>query len=146
MLVSTPDGGLAQVGDVELGGTASRGASVWPFEASVTIGANRAKPVTDPSQPGLNPICKRRIVVVSPIDTPIVGAASLYVTVDPRGWFNSVDFSQLDLVQTSPSPLYQIPDSDNSGTTGAVAGRNLLTGILTGVLPSGASAISFAFR
>jgi hypothetical protein len=131
---------------VKLKGTASRSGSSWPFEATVTIGANRTKPVSDPSQPGLNPICKRRILVISPIDTPVVAGASLYVRVDPRGWFNEVDFSQLDLIQTTPSVLYQIPDDDNSPTTGAAAGRNLFTGILTGVLPSGANPITFSFQ
>ncbi|MDP9035006.1 MAG: hypothetical protein M3O50_09370 [Myxococcota bacterium] len=128
---------------VVLQGTATRGGNAWPFRAQVTIGSNRSRPVTDPAQPGLNPICKRRIVQVSPIATSIVAGASLYVRVDPRGWFNSVDFSQLDLVQSTPSRLYEIPDSDSSGTAGATAGRNLLTGILTSALPSGASAFSF---
>jgi hypothetical protein len=131
---------------VVLKGTASRAGSSWPFEATVTIGDNRAKPASDPSQPGLNPICKRRIAEVSPIRTSILAHASLRVRVDPRGWFNSVDFSQLDEVQTTPTPLYRIPDSDSSGTTGATAGRNLFTGILTGVLPSGQSAYSFSFQ
>ncbi|MDP9150931.1 MAG: hypothetical protein M3O36_13455 [Myxococcota bacterium] len=131
---------------VTLRGTATRGSGVWPFRAQVTLGANRTRPVSDPAQPGLNPICKRRIVQVSPIDTPIVAGASLYVRVDPRGWFNSVDFSQLDRVQSTPSPLYEIPDSDSSSTAGATAGRNLLTGILTSALPSGASAVSFGFH
>jgi hypothetical protein len=131
---------------VALEGTATRRGSSWPFTATVTIGSDRAKAVSDPAQPGLNPICKRRIIVVSPIETPVVAGASLYVRIDPRGWFNSLDFSQLDLIQAIPAPLYQIPNSDNSSTTGAAAGRNLLTGILTGVLPSGASAITFEFR
>ncbi len=131
---------------VRLEGTATRDGSTWPFDASVTIGANRTKPVGDPSLPGLNPICKRRIVQVSPIDAAVVAGASLYVRVDPRGWFDSVDFSALDLVQTTPSTLYEIPDSDQSPTAGAAAGRNLFTGILTGVLPSGSSAIRFTFE
>ena len=125
---------------VTLAGTATRGSSTYPFEAKVTISSNRSKP-----QPGLNPLCKRRIVEVSPIATTVSPGASLVVRVDPRGWFNAIDFSKLDLESTSPA-LYRIPDSDDSGTAGAVAGRNLLTGILTGVLPSGESAYSFTFQ
>jgi hypothetical protein len=130
---------------VTLAGTATRGTESYPFEATVTISSNRTKPVTDPSQPGLNPLCKRRIVQVAPISVDVVAHESLYVRVDPRGWFNSIDFSKLDVESTDP-PLYQIPDSDSSPTAGAVAGRNLLTGILTGVLPSGASTYSFDFE
>jgi hypothetical protein len=127
---------------VTLAGTASRGGQSWPFEATVTIGDNRSKPIDDPAQPGLNPICKRRIVQVSPIDTRIKGGASLVVRVDPRAWFNLADFSQLDVVQTTPTTLYQFPDSDDDAKTGAA----LFTGILTGVLPSGQSAYSFSFQ
>ncbi len=35
--------------------------------------------------------------------------ASLHVTVDPRGWFDNVDFSKLD---TTGGPPYRIPDSN----------------------------------
>jgi hypothetical protein len=135
------DGGTtAEV--VTLAGIAARAGSSWPFEASVTIGDNRLKPVSDPALPGLNPICKRRIVVVSPIDTPVRAGSALYVRVDPRALVRLVDFSELDLVQSTPTPLYQIPDSDDSPTTGATAGRNLLTGILT----AGTSSYSFTFQ
>lgn len=130
---------------VILQGTAARGGASWPFDATVTISANRTKPAGDPSQPGLNPICKRRIVQVSPIVTPVAAGSSLYVRIDPRGWFNSVDLSTLDIVSASP-PLYEIPDTDTSGTPGEAAGRNFFTGILTGVLPSGQSAYSFTFQ
>ncbi len=125
-----------------LEGTATRGGMSWPFEATVTIGENRTKPTSNPALPGLNPICKRRIVVVSPIQTPIVAGKSLYVRVDPRELVRLVDFSQLDLVQTTPSPLYQVPDSDTADTAGAAAGRDLFTGILT----AGSSAFDFTFH
>ena len=66
--------------------------------AVVTINDNRLPPVTDPAQPGLDPICKERIVQIATGLTFQQGGA-LYVTVDPRDWFDlGVDFSQLPLV------------------------------------------------
>jgi hypothetical protein len=129
---------------VTIAGTARRGADSYPFEARVTIGGNRKKPVSDPAQPGLNPICKRRIIEVSPVRVRLAPGGALRLRVDPRGWFNSVDFSALDLESSAPL-LYSFPDSDSSGTTGEAAGRSLFTGILTGVLPSGESAYSFTY-
>jgi hypothetical protein len=104
---------------VVVAGTATRGGVTYPFEGTVTIGSNRAVPVTDPSQPGLNPICKRRIVVVPiarvPVVEPLPGTA-LHVTVDPREWFTNLDFSQLDLTR---GPPFQIPDADSDVKNGA---------------------------
>ena len=129
---------------ITLEGTAEQGNEIFPFRASVSISGNRAKPVTNPALPGLNPICKRRIITVTTPPFTVENAQDLVVRMDPRGWFNSVDFSQLDPDPVTPG-RYVIPDSDSSGTVGEAAGRNLFTGILTGVLPSGASAYSFAF-
>ncbi len=129
---------------ITLEGTAEKANEVYPFSASVSIGSNRLKPVTNPALPGLNPICKRRIVTVTTPPFSTENAENLVVRLDPRGWFNSVDFSKLDPDPENPG-RYVIPDSDSSGTVGEAAGRNLFTGILTGVLPSGASAYSFAF-
>jgi len=130
---------------VTVAGTATRGSTVIPFSAKVTIGDNRLKRVSDVSQPGLNPICKRRIVQVSPLNTSVADRSALYVRVDPRGWFNSVDFTTLELAPTEP-PSFEIPDDDFDTGSGADAGRNFFTGILTGVLPSGVSAYSFQFE
>ena len=129
---------------ITLEGTAEKANEVYPFSASVSIGSNRLKPVTNPALPGLNPICKRRIVTVTTPPFSTADAENLVVRMDPRGWFNSVDFSQLDPDPANPG-RFVIPDSDSSGTVGEAAGRNLFTGILTGVLPSGKSAYSFAF-
>jgi hypothetical protein len=129
---------------ITLEGTAEKGNEIYPFSASVSIGSNRLKPVTNPALPGLNPICKRRIITVPTPPFSTENGQDLVMRMDPRGWFNSVDFSQLDPDPTSPG-RYVIPDSDSSGTIGEAAGRNLFTGILTGVLPTGASAYSFAF-
>src|SRR4029077_2301140 len=106
-----------------------RGSLAYSFRATVTIGTNRQVPVEDPALPGLNPICKERIVQFSPIHLQLFPGGALHVRVDPRGWFNEVDFGAptcgldgppgggacdgLQLVRaargTGPA-LYEIPD------------------------------------
>jgi hypothetical protein len=94
---------------VELQGTAtdSQG-NVVSFGAIVSINAdNRNVGSSDPAQPGLNPICKSRIVQIATNVTFSPGG-TLYITVDPRVWFDQqtlpIDFSsgQLPLV-TDPN-------------------------------------------
>jgi hypothetical protein len=84
--------------------TDSTTATDYPFVGKLTIGANRGIPITDPSQPGANPICKQRIVTVStqlggesvvPVDVPLAEGVTVLVRADPRQMFAAVDFSQL---------------------------------------------------
>jgi hypothetical protein len=78
-------------------GTASLGASVVPFEGSVTIGTNR-QASSPTGAAGADPICKERIV--SPIPTAVAVSATggLLVRIDPRLLFVNVDFGQLTKV------------------------------------------------
>ena len=110
--------------------------------------------MSDPSQPGLNPICKQRIVEVFPIAVQLYQGGALYLSVDPSGWFDEVDFTRPTcaigassmcpgLQQISgegASALYEIPDTNDS-----TIGHQLFTGILTGTLPSGGSVYGFRF-
>jgi hypothetical protein len=101
---------------VQVAGTAVKDGQSYPFTGTVTIGSNRMLPASDPALPGQNPICDQRIVrpiCLSPAVEPVAGA-SFHVTVDPRGWFNNVEFSKLD---TSQGPPYPIPD-DNDDVNG----------------------------
>jgi hypothetical protein len=140
---------------VDLEGIATRLADGMPFSfgAIVTINANRQIPVSDPSQPGLNPICKQRIIQVGGIElTPFQGGA-LYVTVDPRKWFRlNLDFSTLPSVSSAScqsvdaDPSYGdaqfcIPDTNFATGLGASQGQVFFSGILTG----GQSAYSVSF-
>jgi hypothetical protein len=145
---------MAHVADV--GGVATRVSDgvQFSFGAIVTINAgNRVPPVSDPSQPGLNPICKQRIVQVGGIAlTPFQGGA-LYVTVDPRKWFDlNLDFSTLPATTSAicqgldPDPAYGdadycIPDTSFAAGLGASQGQLLFTGIRTG---QGAYSVTFA--
>jgi hypothetical protein len=140
---------------VDLQGVATRVSDGTPFSfgAIVTINDNRLIPVSDPSQPGLNPICKQRIIQIGGIAlTPFQGGA-LYVTVDPRQWFDlNLDFSTLPLASSAtcqgidPDPdfgsaQYCIPDTNFATGLGASQGQLLFSGILTG--GQGAYAVSF---
>jgi hypothetical protein len=144
---------------VTLEGTVTGNGQSLPFTATVTISTNRAQPVTNPALPGLNPICKQRILQFSPIHVALFQGGSLFVRVDPRGWFNEVDFSQATCGVDGPTgggacdglqcaatdakgacTEYEIPDTNESAI-----GQALFTGMQTGVLPSGASPYSVEF-
>ncbi len=132
---------------VDLQGSATRGAdgAVFSFGAIVTINeGNRQIPVSDPSQPGLNPICKQRIVQIGGIQLKPFGGGALYVEVDPRQWFAlGLDFSTLPAVASAacqgidPDPdfgnaQYCIPDTNFGTGLGASQGQLLFSGIHTG--------------
>jgi hypothetical protein len=113
---------------VDLQGTATREAdgAVFRFAATVNINqSNRGVPVTDPSQPGQNPICKQRIVAL--------GGISLHLPID----FSTLppvasDECELDTQPVYGDALYCIPDTNGATGLGAIQGRNLYTGIFTG--------------
>jgi hypothetical protein len=76
-------------------GTATQNGAAFPFSAVITIGRNRDMPSDNPALPGLNPICKQRIVRPIVVDIDPTPGHSLVVRADPRAMFDAVDFSQL---------------------------------------------------
>ncbi len=157
--VNNPDNsGFGVPNTVDLRGTATRESDgkVFSWAATVNINrANRGVPSTDPAQPGLNPICKQRIVELGGIALQLSPGGSLLVTVDPRGWFKTpIDFSSLPSVASDPCEidgrsLYGdaqvcIPDSSNlsGGTPGAQQGVSLYSGIFT----AGPAAYSLSYE
>jgi hypothetical protein len=94
---------------LEVAGTARKGAEVFPFDGALTIGANRAQPPRDTNLPGSNPLCRQRIVTPIPLDVVLADSGTLTLTVKPSGWFDNVEFSQLDKVSDSPL-LYRFQD------------------------------------
>lgn len=112
---------------LDLAGTASRAEQIFPFEGRVTIGRNHAVRIADPTKPGLNPICKRRIVAPIPVDLSLFEGGALFLRIDPRGWFNTVNFSLLKQVAVDP-PLYRFIDNDQDA-----AGQNLFLGLRAGI-------------
>jgi hypothetical protein len=142
---------------VDLQGTATRDAdgAVFSFAATVNINQdNRGVPESDPSQPGLNPICKQRIVALGGIALELAPGGALVVTVDPRGWFNQpIDFSTLPSVASAQCDIdtasiygdatYCIPDSSN--LPGSTAGSQQGVALYTGILTAGPAAYTLAY-
>ena len=100
----------------DVAGTVRRDGKVFRFEATVTIGSNRTSAATDPARPGANPLCSQRIVTPILVDVTPSDGGALVLRVDPRAWFDNVDFGELDPV-TAGSDLLRFPDE----TTGQPA-------------------------
>lgn len=111
---------------LDLAGEATRGEERYPFEGRVTIGPNRKQPPSDPALPGAKPICKERIVSPIPIDLRAREGDALVLRVDPRGWFQNVDFAALEEVSAEP-PLYRFRDDQEDQPS-----RNLFSGLQAG--------------
>ena len=147
---------------VDLQGTATRtsdGTAV-PFAAIVTINDNRLVTTVNPAEPGNNPICKQRIVLVGGIDTAFFEGGKLTVTVDPRPWFHfDYDFASLPPVQSATcvtgdtsvpvDPALDfgdaavcIPNTDYATGAGSEEGAELFAAILGG----GSAAYSLSYR
>ncbi len=89
-------------------GTASKNGVDYPFEASFTIGSNRQESPSSSALPGSNPICQQRIISPIPVDVTPTNGGTLTLRVDPKGWFQSVDFSTLT---ASSSGAYRFVDA-----------------------------------
>jgi hypothetical protein len=129
---------------VEVEGTARSSSAatsrVFPFDGKITIGANRKKDVTDPTMPGSNPICKERIVSPIPIDLDLEQGGELHLVVDPRAWFDNVDFSRLKKVSADPL-LYRFGDKGETQPD-----KNLYQGIHAGSgVVNGSGAYTFVW-
>ncbi len=123
---------------LDLAGTATKAGVSYPFAATFTIGQNRKRPPLDPALPGSNPICKQRIATPIPVDVTPYDGGSLYLEIDPRGWFGDVDFAVVPEAQTSP-PLYQFVDS--SAPDVDYASRNLFNALRVSI-----GVYTFTFR
>jgi hypothetical protein len=120
-----PDGGAPIIAAVS--GTATAGGTSYPFEGSLTIGENHLIPPANPAEPGQNPICKQRIVAPIPLIVhPTIGG-DLLLRVDPRPWFEGVDFSTL--LPGADGSTLEIPDSNNGSGPDAAAGRAFFTDV-----------------
>jgi len=114
----------------DLAGTATLGAQVLPFTATVTISSgNRGIPASNPALPSQHPICKQRIVSPIPIDLRPHDGGTLVIRIDTAAWFSSVDFTAL--------PADGVVPDKNSNT----ASQNLFTG-----LRAAAAAFQFSFQ
>ena len=106
---------------LQVAGAAESPAGMFPFEGTVTIGANHL-PASGGAPGGGDSICRQRIV--SPIQQPVTlrQQGGLLLRIDPRLLFVDVDFSQL-----SPDPatgVYTFSD-DPRAPDYAPAAQNL---------------------
>jgi len=107
---------------LQVAGTAMRGSDAWPFTSTITIGQNRAIPPPNAAMPGANPICRQRIASLIPVDVMLTDGGTLDLRIDPRGMFDSLDFSSIGAAG-SAMPL-DIPDTSSG------AGQALYKGLL----------------
>jgi hypothetical protein len=107
---------------LQVAGTATRAADAWPFTATITISSNRAIPPPNAAMPGANPICRQRIASLIPIDFTLTDGGTLDLRIDPRGMFDSVDFSTL--APGGSTTTLAIPDTSGG------AGQALYKGVL----------------
>ena len=80
---------------LNVAGIAQRAGRRFPFEGSLTIGGNHVIPPQNPATPGVNPICKQRIVAPIPTDIHLAEGGLLLLRIDPFDLFAVTDFSQL---------------------------------------------------
>lgn len=120
---------------LDVAGTADQAGVSYPFAGSLTIARNRLPTSQDPAFPSLHPICKERIVTNIPVDLTPEPGGSLTLRVDPRGWFDQVDFKKL--TPSGSPPVYQFVDGgpDANCTEGPCPSAALYSGLksVTGV-------------
>jgi hypothetical protein len=154
---SAENAGFGTPNTVDLQGTATRDSdgAVFTFAATVNINQdNRGTPTTDPSQPGLSPICKARIVELGGLSLQLFPGGTLTVTVDPRGWFTvPIDFSTLpsvasDACEIDTTSMYGYAAScipDTSHLPGSALGAQQGIALYTGVFTAGPAAYALAY-
>ncbi len=103
-----------------IAGTATKSGTAFPFAGTITIGANRQAATSAGS-----PICKARIVTPIPAPLTLRDSGGLLLRVDPRRFFDFVDFSTLPLDPESPQSGARVfPDE-----AGLVAAQNLFANL-----------------
>jgi len=87
---------------LDIAGVAERGSNRFPFAGTLTIAQNRVIPPQIASTPGVNPICKQRIIAPIPIDITPANGGLLVLRVDAYDLFAATDFAQLNKVSDTP--------------------------------------------
>lgn len=101
---------------LSIAGTETQAGTALPFTGTVTIGANRQQQTTGAA--GGSPICKARIVTPIPAPVTLQSSGGLLVRIDPRRFFEDVDFTQLPVDPATGTRVF--PDGP-----GLVAAQNL---------------------
>jgi hypothetical protein len=101
-------------------GTATQAGTSLPFTGTVTIGTNRQPQTTGAA--GGSPICKQRIVTPIPAPVMLASTGGLLLRIDPRLFFENVDFGSLPIDPQSGGRVF--PDGP-----GLVAAQNLFSNL-----------------
>jgi hypothetical protein len=101
-------------------GTASQGGVSLPFTGTITISTNRQPQTTGAA--GGSPICKQRIVTPIPATVALSATGGLLLRIDPRAFFENVDFGTLPSDPQSGARVF--PDGP-----GLVAAQNLFSNL-----------------
>ena len=80
---------------LDVAGIAQRAGRSYPFEGKLHIGANRVIAPQIPATPGVNPICKQRIVAPILTNISLTESGLLLLRIDPFDLFAVTDFSAL---------------------------------------------------
>lgn len=94
-------------------GRAEKDGAGKDFSGQITINSNRAQPSGDVAQPGAHPICKQRIVSKLRVDFTPSQDGLLVVRIDPRPWFDNIDFADVPADPANAGALL-FPDSNVS--------------------------------
>ncbi len=113
---------------LDVAGTATGDAGVFPFEGRFTIGANRKIPPRNPALPSSNPLCAQRIVGPIAMNDAFTNGGTVTLVVDARAFFTAVDFSTL----TPDGGAYVFIDSQDSS---AQADLNLFSALRSAGAP-----------
>jgi hypothetical protein len=99
---------------LSIAGVARRANQSYPFNGALTIGRSHLVPPSSPATPGINPICKQRIIAPIGVGFQLSDGGLLVVRVDPYDLFAGTDFSTLPPVPNSNPPSYRFSDRINN--------------------------------
>lgn len=106
-------------------GTATKAGTSFPFTGSLTIGSNRLTPPRNAALPSSNPICELRVVDNIGFETTLGEGSTVWLEIDVRAFFASVNFATLEDLGTMP-PSYRFRDD---ATTADQADNALFNGL-----------------
>jgi hypothetical protein len=103
-----------------IAGAATQSGAALPFTGTITIGTNRQAQTSGAA--GGSPICKVRIVTPIPAPVTLQATGGLLLRIDPRRFFEVVDFTQLPVDPQSGGRVF--PDGP-----GVVAAQDLFSNL-----------------
>jgi len=109
-------------------GTAEKTAAVYPFVGQITLGKNRAVAAVSAARPGANPPCFLRILAPFPVSITPAQDGTLLLRVDPRSWFQDVEFAELTASASDPTRFEFIDATSGAPQLALFSGFRALKG------------------